>query len=181
MVADYITTPFVLGIFRPRIYLLSSLSEQEQEYILRHEQYHIRRGDHIFKLLAYVALCIHWFNPLVWLAFLLFSKDMEMSCDEAVVLWAKGAKNIVLIPNLLLLLMFFGKFSTFTSGFAFCILFCIFDVLFRKNWKSIWLFLPGIILMPVCYLVYCPSIKNLFEYVAGILKISSGWMLTMQL
>lgn len=92
----------------------------------------------------------------------------------------KGAKNIVLIPNLLLLLMFFGKFSTFTSGFAFCILFCIFDVLFRKNWKSIWLFLPGIILMPVCYLVYCPSIKNLFEYVAGILKISSGWMLTMQ-
>lgn len=84
-VADYITTPFVLGIFRPRIYLLSSLSEQEQEYILKHEQYHIRRGDHIFKLLAYVALCIHWFNPLVWLAFLLFSKDMEMSCDEAVV------------------------------------------------------------------------------------------------
>lgn len=92
----------------------------------------------------------------------------------------KRCKNIVLIPNLLLLLMFFGKFSTFTSGFAFCILFCIFDVLFRKNWKSIWLFLPGIILMPVCYLVYCPSIKNLFEYVAGILKISSGWMLTMQ-
>lgn len=84
-VADYITTPFVLGIFRPHIYLLSSLSEQEQEYILKHEQYHIRRGDHIFKLLAYVALCIHWFNPLVWLAFLLFSKDMEMSCDEAVV------------------------------------------------------------------------------------------------
>lgn len=84
-VADYITTPFVLGIFRPRIYLLSSLNEQEQEYILRHEQYHIRRGDHIFKLLAYVALCIHWFNPLVWLAFLLFSKDMEMSCDEAVI------------------------------------------------------------------------------------------------
>lgn len=84
-VADYITTPFVLGIFRPRIYLLSSLNEQEQEYILRHEQYHIRRGDHIFKLLAYVALCIHWFNPLVWLAFLLFSKDMEMSCDEEVI------------------------------------------------------------------------------------------------
>jgi len=84
-VADYITTPFVLGIFRPRIYLLSSLSEREQEYILKHEQYHIRRGDHIIKLLAYVALCIHWFNPLVWVAFLLFGKDMEMSCDEAVI------------------------------------------------------------------------------------------------
>ncbi|MBQ9765612.1 MAG: hypothetical protein IJW18_05405 [Lachnospiraceae bacterium] len=83
--ADYITTPFVLGMFRPRIYLLSSLREQEQQYILKHEQYHIRRGDHIFKFLAYVALCIHWFNPLVWVAFLLFSKDMEMSCDEAVI------------------------------------------------------------------------------------------------
>lgn len=84
-VADHITTPFVLGIFRPRIYLLSSLSESEQEYILKHEQYHIRRGDHIFKLLAYAALCIHWFNPLVWVAFVLFGKDMEMSCDEAVI------------------------------------------------------------------------------------------------
>ena len=93
-VADYITTPFVLGIFRPRIYLLSLLSEQEQEYILRHEQYHIRRGDHIFKLLAYVALCIHWFNPLVWLAFLLFSKDMEMSCGEE---WLPSAPLHVLL------------------------------------------------------------------------------------
>ena len=75
----------------------------------------------------------------------------------AVVLWAKGAKDIVLIPNLLLLLMFFGKFSTFTSGFAFLFLFCIFDV--KKTGKVFGVFLP-VILMPVCYLVYCPSIKT---------------------
>ncbi len=62
-----------------------SLSQQEQGYIILHEQHHIRRGDHIIKLLAFIALCIHWFNPLVWAAFALSSKDMEMSCDEAVV------------------------------------------------------------------------------------------------
>jgi len=82
--ADYITTPFVFGLLRPRIYLPSSLPEEQQDYILLHEQHHIRRLDHLWKLLAFTALCIHWFNPLVWLAFVLAGKDMEMSCDEAV-------------------------------------------------------------------------------------------------
>jgi beta-lactamase regulating signal transducer with metallopeptidase domain len=83
--ADYITSPFVIGFFFPKIYIPSSLSDGEQEYILLHEQYHIRRLDHVMKLLAFVALCIHWFNPLVWLSFILSGKDMEMSCDEAVI------------------------------------------------------------------------------------------------
>ena len=83
--ADGIDSPFVMGIVRPRVYLPSSLPEREQGYILLHEQHHIRRGDHLIKLLAFLALSIHWFNPLVWLAFVLSSKDMEMSCDEAVV------------------------------------------------------------------------------------------------
>ena len=83
--ADGIGSPFVMGLIRPKIYLPSSLSEQEQSYIILHEQHHIRRGDHLVKALAFIALCIHWFNPLVWVAFILSSKDMEMSCDEAVV------------------------------------------------------------------------------------------------
>ena len=83
--ADGIDSPFVMGLFRPKIYLPSALSEQEQGYIILHEQHHIRRGDHLVKALAFIALCIHWFNPLVWVAFVLSSKDMEMSCDEAVV------------------------------------------------------------------------------------------------
>ena len=82
--ADHIDTPFVMGILRPKIYLPSSLSEDEQGYILLHERHHIRRLDHIWKLLGFAALCIHWFNPLVWLSFVLSGKDMEMSCDEAV-------------------------------------------------------------------------------------------------
>lgn len=83
--ADGIATPFVMGLIRPKIYLPSSLEEREQSYILMHEQHHIRRGDHLLKALAFAALCIHWFNPLVWVAFMVASKDMEMSCDEAVI------------------------------------------------------------------------------------------------
>ena len=83
--ADYIASSFVMGILRPKIYLPSGLPEQERGYIILHEQHHIRRGDHIVKALAFLALCIHWFNPLVWTAFVLSARDMEMSCDEAVV------------------------------------------------------------------------------------------------
>lgn len=83
--ADHIASPFVMGLLRPRIYLLSSLGDREQEYIILHEQHHIRRRDHVIKAVAFAALCIHWFNPLVWVAFVLSGKDMEMSCDEAVV------------------------------------------------------------------------------------------------
>ena len=83
--ADDLESPFVVGLIHPKIYLPSNLSQREYDYIILHEQHHIRRGDHIIKALAFLTLCIHWFNPLVWLAFHLASKDMEMSCDEAVV------------------------------------------------------------------------------------------------
>lgn len=84
-IADDISSPFVIGFIHPKIYLPNGLNEKEQAYIIMHEQFHIKRCDHIVKILAYTALCIHWFNPLVWLAFFLSSKDMEMSCDEAVI------------------------------------------------------------------------------------------------
>ncbi len=82
--SDHIASPFVLGLFAPGIYLPSALGEEEQKYILLHEQIHIRRKDPLIKMAAYAALVIHWFNPLVWLSFFLVEKDMEMSCDEAV-------------------------------------------------------------------------------------------------
>ena len=84
-IADDIKSPFVVGLFRPKIYLPCNLGEQEQAYIILHEQHHIKRLDHVMKALAFLALAIHWFNPLVWMAFVLASKDMEMSCDEAVI------------------------------------------------------------------------------------------------
>ncbi len=82
--ADHINSPFVMGVMRPKIYLPSTLSEQEQRYTILHEQTHIRRLDHMVKILAFAGLAVHWFNPLVWAAFILFGNDMEMSCDESV-------------------------------------------------------------------------------------------------
>ena len=83
--ADDVASPFVMGLIRPVIYLPGSLDPFERKYIIAHERHHVRRGDHIFKALGFLALTIHWFNPLVWIAFILASRDMEMSCDEAVI------------------------------------------------------------------------------------------------
>ncbi|MCM1065174.1 MAG: M56 family metallopeptidase [Eubacterium sp.] len=84
-ISSAISTPFVIGLIRPRIYLPSTLGREEMRYILLHEQIHLKRGDHIVKIVSYVTLCLHWFNPFVWAAFFLSGKDMEMSCDEAVI------------------------------------------------------------------------------------------------
>lgn len=82
--ADRIPSPFVLGLLRPTVYLPSGLPVEERDYVLLHERTHIRRLDHVTRALAWLALSLHWFNPLAWLAFHLAGKDMEMSCDEAV-------------------------------------------------------------------------------------------------
>lgn len=90
--SDKASSPFVYGIFRPRVMLPASVDywsdgqEREQlRHILLHELYHIKRFDYLIKPLAFLALCVHWFNPILWIAFRLFDKDMEMSCDEGAV------------------------------------------------------------------------------------------------
>ncbi len=70
--ADGAESPFVLGIFRPKIYLPSDIGEGEREYVVLHERQHIRRGDHVVKALAFLALSLHWFNPMAWLSFVLW-------------------------------------------------------------------------------------------------------------
>lgn len=82
---DHLDSAFVAGLFFPKIYLPSDLTEEQTAYIVAHERHHIRRLDHIAKHLSFLALCVHWFNPLVWVAFFLSGRDMEMSCDEAVI------------------------------------------------------------------------------------------------
>lgn len=84
-ITDHIETPFVMGIIKPHIYLPSKIGEKEMSYILMHEQAHIKRKDHIFKLIAFGITIIHWFNPFVWIAYMLMTQDMEMSCDEHVI------------------------------------------------------------------------------------------------
>lgn len=80
-----ISTAFVFGILRPKIYLPSGLSFEEEKYIRKHEEIHIERLDHLWKFLAFIITCIHFFNPLVWLAYYLMGLDMELSCDEKVI------------------------------------------------------------------------------------------------
>ena len=82
---DGIDTPFLLGLFRPTIYLPSGLPEDEREYVLAHEIAHKTHGDCVWKLLGYGLLCVYWFNPLVWLGYSLFCRDLELACDERVV------------------------------------------------------------------------------------------------
>ena len=81
---ETVRSPFLVGLIKPKIYLPYGLDEQTEGYILAHERYHLKRFDHIAKLLGYTALTVHWFNPLCHLAFRLMNGDMEMSCDEHV-------------------------------------------------------------------------------------------------
>ncbi|MDE6518322.1 MAG: M56 family metallopeptidase, partial [Acetatifactor sp.] len=82
--ADGIETPFVLGFIAPRIYLPSSMADKNYPYVIAHERTHIRRRDYWIKLGACLLTCLYWFHPLVWAGFILMNRDMEMSCDEAV-------------------------------------------------------------------------------------------------
>ena len=83
--SDNVRSPFVFGLFVPKMYLPDTLDEAEREYVMAHERTHIRHGDWIKKYLGIAVLAIHWFNPLVWLAFVLFEQDIEMSCDETTI------------------------------------------------------------------------------------------------
>ncbi len=84
-ICDRIDTPFILGILRPRIYLPSSMSEADAEHVISHERAHLRRFDHIWKPLGFLLLSMHWFNPMLWLGYILLCRDIEIACDEKVI------------------------------------------------------------------------------------------------
>lgn len=84
-ICDRVETPFLFGILCPRIYLPSGMEETQILYVLAHEQAHLKRKDHWWKLLAYLLLSVYWFHPLVWAAYILFGRDMEQACDERVI------------------------------------------------------------------------------------------------
>ena len=88
--SENVSSPFVLGLIKPRIYLPFKLDGQDMEHVVAHEQAHIRRKDHWWKPLGFLLLTIHWFNPLMWLAYVLLCRDIELACDEKVI---KGLSN----------------------------------------------------------------------------------------
>ena len=83
--SEYVTSPFVLGVLRPIIYLPYGIKQPHIDHILAHERTHIRRGDHLIKPLGFVILSVHWFNPLIWVAYILLCRDIEAACDERVI------------------------------------------------------------------------------------------------
>ena len=82
---DRIAAPFILGIFRPKIYLPSSIDKQDAEYVIAHERAHLKRRDHLIKPLGFLLLTVYWFNPVMWIAYILLCRDIELACDERVI------------------------------------------------------------------------------------------------
>ncbi len=82
---DRVASPFILGVFRPRIFVPSSMGEGDMSYVLAHEKAHLRRKDHWWKPLGFLLLAVYWFNPLLWLAYILLCRDIELACDEKVI------------------------------------------------------------------------------------------------
>lgn len=116
--SECISTPFVIGIVRPKIYIPFNLSEQEREYILKHEQYHIRRKDQIIKICAYILCVIYWFQPLIWFAYFVMIRDMEMSCDEYVLKNSKSDIRAAYSTSLLKLATKTGDFNAGLPAFG---------------------------------------------------------------
>lgn len=84
-ICDHIDTPFILGIVRPRIYIPSILASQDTNYVLAHERTHLKRKDHWWKPFGFLLLSVYWFNPVIWIAYCLLCRDIEMACDENVI------------------------------------------------------------------------------------------------
>lgn len=83
--SEYVASPFVLGIIRPKIYLPFTVDRQDMDHVIAHEMSHIRRKDHLWKPLGYLLLALHWFNPFVWLGYIFLCRDIELACDEKVI------------------------------------------------------------------------------------------------
>lgn len=83
--SEAVISPFVLGVRKAKIYLPFHMSKQDEDFVIAHEEAHIKRKDHLWKLLGFIILTIHWFNPLMWLGYALLCRDIEMACDEKVV------------------------------------------------------------------------------------------------
>lgn len=83
--SEYVSSPFVLGLFRPRIYLPYHMNDRDRTHVIAHERTHIQRRDHLWKPLGFALLTIHWFNPILWVAYILLCRDIELACDEKVI------------------------------------------------------------------------------------------------
>ncbi len=84
-ICDHIDTPFILGVLRPHIYLPSDMNERDMKYVIAHEKAHLKRHDHLWKAIGFLLLTVYWFNPVLWVAYILLCHDIEFACDERVI------------------------------------------------------------------------------------------------
>lgn len=117
-ICDEISSPFILGLFRPRIYLPSGLSQAAKPYVLAHEQAHLRHRDAWWKFLGFLLLSVYWFHPLIWVAYSLFCRDLEMACDERAVKGMDARQRKDYACTLLLCAAPKGSFSVCPVAFS---------------------------------------------------------------
>ena len=90
---EQVDSPFILGLFRPKIYLPYNMDEEQSRHVIAHEEAHLRRRDHWWKPLGFLLLALHWFNPILWVAYILLCRDIELACDEKVIREMDGAEK----------------------------------------------------------------------------------------
>lgn len=155
MQSENISAPFILGIFRPRIYLPFGMDEQQLECVAAHEEAHLRRRDHLWKPLGFLLLSVYWFNPLTWVAYCLLCRDIELACDERVIRELSAEEKKTYSSALLLFSVPQKMISACPLAFG--------EVGVKERIKSVlsykkpalWLLLAaavGIILLAVCFL-----------------------------
>lgn len=163
---DQIHTPFVLGLMRPRIYIPTGLEQKELDYILKHEQIHIKRRDYVIKPIAFFTAVLHWFNPIVWISYFLMSKDMEMSCDEEVIRQSKEDIRVSYSRSLLSLSM---KQSGLLAPLAFGesnIKTRIKNIINYKK-PALWAICPACILVVAISMALAANPSDKIEYLAS--------------
>jgi len=148
--SENVASPFILGVFRPKIYLPYGLDENLTKQVLLHERMHLRYGDPVVKLLAYGILTVYWFHPLCWIAFWLFCRDVEMRCDEAVLERTEAAeygKALVLLAS--------GRRYTVTGPLAFGESSVKERVKHILNWKkpALWVSIGAVVVSAVLLVV----------------------------
>lgn len=151
--SDQIDTAFVLGFIKPKIYIPTGMSGNTRDQILAHERTHLDKGDHWIKMIGFLALALHWFNPLVWVSYILLCKDIEMACDERVVQFMELDERKAYSAALL-------KCSTKQVHYAACpVAFGEVSVKYRiksvLNYRkpSFWISLLGV--LAVCFVALC--------------------------
>lgn len=160
-VAENLATPFVFGVFRPQIYLPGGLAGEEQGYVLKHEAVHIRRQDALIKMLCFLITCMHWFNPAAWLAFMLMNRDMEMSCDEAVLGKEEGSARKKYSTSLLRLSVSERNFKAPLAFGENAVKIRIKNALsFQKKSRAVWILSGAMTCILMAGLLLSPAIKK---------------------